>query len=454
MNGRITPSLTCLLIFLFFLFPSPLLAGKPNVVLSQALNFHGIDGKPVALSPGKYLIEQAGPTQMRVIKAEDKSEFLIQAQSLTHEQYELFAPMAFTRPRKNKEFLIELFLPGGIRLEARGSSKTLSSNQENVSLPSESDTLADPPFVPPKTIEASPDPQVPEDVAITPPVITTPEAPPEPEMVTSLPSDPDLPSEEGTNIETQGTPDPEPPTVPSFNPSTTPDPEPPALPKPTEQDPTEVQESSQEVPVPPQSLPTISYQAPSERKPGLRIDAVSRDDEFPSIYVLAPDHVGLTSQEYPILYWCLTQETQYPLDVMISEEDNLNVLLDVRLLPPLQSGIHEFRLEDYGISLLPGVSYRWTVRLVASQSPVNLTASGVIQRKDSPDLSSSTFASSLPYSPEGFAQKGLWYDAFSAVSQLLQENPSHSEFSAQRSSLLDQVGLENVTRLLPQIASH
>ena len=79
----------------------------------------------MTLSSGKYLIEQAGPQELRVTAVEDKQEFLIQAQALTHEQYELFSPMALTRYSKNHEFLINLFLPGGVRLEAKGSSKEL-----------------------------------------------------------------------------------------------------------------------------------------------------------------------------------------------------------------------------------------------------------------------------------------------------------------------------------------
>ena len=160
--------------------------------------------------------------------------------------------------------------------------------------------------------------------------------------------------------------------------------------------------------------------------------------------------MGLTSQEQPALFWYLSKTTNDPLDVMISEEGNLRVLLDVRLLAPLQAGIHQLRLEDYGIGLIPDVSYQWTVRIMSSQSSGNLTASGVIQRIAS---SSSLSSSSLSNPPQSYAQNGLWYDAFSALSGLIQGNPGNSELVAQRISLLEQVGLSEVATFVKHSTS-
>ena len=83
-----------------FSTPPALHATAPNVVLSQAIHFSTISGTPVTVSPGKYLVEQAGSDELRLTAVEDKQKFLIQAKALTHEQYELFSPMALTRYRK------------------------------------------------------------------------------------------------------------------------------------------------------------------------------------------------------------------------------------------------------------------------------------------------------------------------------------------------------------------
>lgn len=113
-----------LLVCLVGLTPALLWAAPPNVVLSRALHFSSSEGTPVTLGPGKYFVEQAGPSALRLTPVGDKTGIIIQAESLTHEQYELFSPMALTRPQKDDGYLVELLLPGGIRLEARGSTKT------------------------------------------------------------------------------------------------------------------------------------------------------------------------------------------------------------------------------------------------------------------------------------------------------------------------------------------
>lgn len=336
----------------------------------------------MTLSPGKYLVEQAGPQELRVTAVADKQEFLIQAQALTHEQYELFSPMALTRYGKNHEFLMNLLLPGGIRLEATGSSKDL-----------------------PKPTPVQGLPNIPQ--------------------TTELPAPPSEPTPTESPAVAAIIPDPKPPTPPQ--PTPIPDLAPSA--------PTIIEESS-----------VMTYQAPAPDQPGLRIDGDSPDTQFPSVFVLAPNHIGLTSQEHPVLYWYLSRNAQHPLDVMIAEEGNVNVLLDIRLLPPLQAGIHELRLEDYGISLLPEVPYRWTVRLMNPQASETLTASGAIQRIHAPAGSSTT----LLNSPEGYAQKGQWYDAITALQTLIQAKPGNTDLLAQRASLLEQVGLTEAATFVQQ----
>ncbi|MDH5426562.1 MAG: DUF928 domain-containing protein [Nitrospirota bacterium] len=363
--------------------PHALQAAAPNIVLNRAIHFPTVNGNPITLPPGKYLVEQAGPEELRVTAVADKQEFLIRAQALAHEQYELFSPMALTRYGKNHEFLMNLLLPGGIRLEATGSSKEF----------------------PKPTPGQGPPPIAPVAELPIPPVV--PVLPVEPPPVAPI------------------IPEPEPPALPQT--VTIPDPPaPPAI---------IVEES-----------PVIIYQAPAPDQPGLRIDGISSDSQYASVFALAPNHVGHTSQEHPVLYWYLSQATQHPLDVMIAEEGHLDVLLDIRLLPPLQAGIHELRLEDYGISLLPDVPYRWTVRMMASAISESPTASGAIKRIQAPAGS----ANSLIYSPEGYAQKGQWYDAISALQTLIQAKPGNTDLLTQQAALLEQVGLTEAAAFVQQ----
>jgi hypothetical protein len=152
-----------LLLCLAGLTPNFLWAAPPNVVLSHALHFSSSEGTSVTLGPGKYFVEQAGPSALRLTPEGNKPGITIQAESLTHEQYELFSPMALTRPQKDDEYLIELLLPGGIRLGARGSTKAPPDPPKIVNAPAAAPSLPSvqeteipvtvpiPEFIPPQT---------------------------------------------------------------------------------------------------------------------------------------------------------------------------------------------------------------------------------------------------------------------------------------------------------------
>jgi hypothetical protein len=163
-----------LLLCLVGLTPTLLWAAPPNVVLSRALHFSSSDGTSVTLGPGKYFIEQAGPSELRLTHGGNKQSITIQAESLTHEQYELFSPMALTRPQKDDGFLIELLLPGGIRLLARGSTKAPAEPPKIARSPT--------PVPQPKIV------QEPEIAVSTPSPGLIPPQPPQEESPTSLSS--------------------------------------------------------------------------------------------------------------------------------------------------------------------------------------------------------------------------------------------------------------------------
>lgn len=357
---------------------APALAGQPNVVLSRALHFSAPDGSSITLSPGKYFIEQAGPNELRLTRegSQPGSGTIVHAESLTHEQYELFSPMALTRPQKNDEYLIELLMPGGIRLEAKGSTQAPSPPPQTVLVPQPSPS----PEVPPSPPITVPEPSMP-----APPLSTTIEQPAPP----SIPSAPSAPS-------------------------TT-------------------------------SSPPLAYQPPSLPSQGRRVMVDKQDTGEDPMFlsVLSPDHVGLTIFEQPALFWFIGNQTDHPVDVMITDENNTHMLLDVRMLPPIKPGIHKVELKDYGIKLQPDTTYQWKVMLQGETQGDALVTSGWIRRVDPPsnlvNLTNSPAMNSAPVEP--LVEAGLWYDAFWALSERIQTNSLNATYLEQRASLLEQVGL-------------
>ncbi len=371
--GSVTFILFLVLLNIGALTIKEVLANQPNIVLNRAFHFYAPDGIPITLGPGKYFVEPAGGSELRLTREGKSTEFILQAEPLTHEQYELFSPMALTRPAQNHQFFITLFLPGGQKLESKGSTQPLPSSS------------------PPRAVTSTPSPQTTGEPPS--PIIETPPAP-----VAAV------------------TPNPEPPLE------------------------LQSQPTSQ----------SLMYQAPTTDPLLQATMKLTPTEGVRHIMVYAPNHLGHTIHEQPRLFWHLSKATNHPIEVMLTEQGEVEVVFDMQLLPPLEPGMHHISLKDYGIRLLQDVPYQWKVQIVSGAPQGTVVASGLIKRV-SPDAipSGVNIARPQPDTPQLYASSGLWYDAFWALSQLLQTDPHNTTFLEQRAMLLDQVGLSNLTNLEP-----
>ena len=163
-----------------------------------------------------------------------------------------------------------------------------------------------------------------------------------------------------------------------------------------------------------------------------------------SLVVIAPDHAGLTIQEQPTLYWYLAQETNYPIEVTLIDAESPTPLLEARMPTPMQPGLHRVRLSDYDVYLEPDMLYEWfvAIRLDRSRRSRDIITSGGIRRIiPSAEMRAVLAQASQPNLPRLYAQASLWYDAISALSDLIEASPQASVLRQQRASLLAQVGL-------------
>ena len=191
---------------------------------------------------------------------------------------------------------------------------------------------------------------------------------------------------------------------------------------------------------------TIIYEPPKRGAPGGREGAGTRGlRDALTLAVLAPkDHTGLTTQEQPVLYWYLSQETQHPVDIILTDRQSVKPLLETRLHPPLQPGIQLVRLADYNIRLAPGVAYKWSVSLItdSTQHSRDIVTAGTIERIDPPDaLRSQLIHADKRTSARLYATDGLWYDTIATLSELIDAVPQDTQLRQQRATLLDQEGL-------------
>ena len=197
---------------------------------------------------------------------------------------------------------------------------------------------------------------------------------------------------------------------------------------------------------PPTAVGMPVYKPPRRGAPRGRVGGGTRGlaKERPVLSLLVPDHTGLTVQEQPSLFWYLSSLTPYPVEVTIIDDRVIQPLLAKPLNPPAQPGVYRVRLADYGVRLLPGVEYQWFVALVVDpdRRSKDIIAGAPIERIKLADALPAKLAQvDKSETPHVYAEAGLWYDALTAISDLIDAAPDDPVLRKQRASLLKQVGL-------------
>ena len=197
-------------------------------------------------------------------------------------------------------------------------------------------------------------------------------------------------------------------------------------------------------------LPT--YKPPLRGAPSGRVGGGTRGgpggpDRSVVLSVLTPDHSGLTTKEQPSLYWFTSQPTSYPIELTVTEDQAVKPLLETRIGSSSQAGIQRIRLADYGVRLRVGVVYRWYIAVVPDPKnrSKDILAGGLIERIEPSENSRTRLSQAgAAQAPFVYAEEGIWYDALSAISDMIDAAPNDSTLRTQRASLLQQVGLQEV----------
>jgi hypothetical protein len=166
--------------------------------------------------------------------------------------------------------------------------------------------------------------------------------------------------------------------------------------------------------------------------------------DVPLVVALAPDHLGLTVNEQPNLYWFIAGDSAIRVDFTLIDEESVNPLLEITAAGPLRGGVHVVRLADHGVSLKPERWYEWSVAVVAGgrDPSEDRISRGFITRIEPPaSLSRQLEERGAEQSVNVFAESGLWYDAITALSVGIETRPEKAALRRARAALLDQVGL-------------
>jgi hypothetical protein len=195
------------------------------------------------------------------------------------------------------------------------------------------------------------------------------------------------------------------------------------------------------------TAPAPVYKPPLLGAPAGRVGGGTRSGSARDIFVLSalvPEDAGLTMSEQPSLYWFISSATALPVEVAVSDPRATQPVLETRLPSPVQPGVHRIKLADLGVRLAPGVSYRWSVSVISdvNRRSRDILAGGVIERVQAPaGLQEKLAQSRKEEHPFLYAQAGLWYDALTSISELIEVTPYDAQLRKQRAGLLNQVGL-------------
>ena len=191
------------------------------------------------------------------------------------------------------------------------------------------------------------------------------------------------------------------------------------------------------------------YRPPLRGAPGGRVGGGTRgtSGDLPLLSVLTPDHTGLTVQQQPSLYWFLSELVNCPVELTVIEDRAIRPLLEKRIAFPEQPGVQCIRLADHGVRLQKETHYKWFVAFVPDPNcrSKDTIAGGTIECVDFPNhLRAKLGEAGKTKSPHVYAEAGLWYDALSAISNLIETSPNDTVLRKQRASLLEQAGLPEI----------
>jgi hypothetical protein len=206
--------------------------------------------------------------------------------------------------------------------------------------------------------------------------------------------------------------------------------------------------TAEDTPPSPQPPPQqVIYRPAAKSAPSVRVTGGSRGsgDATITLDVLAPDETGLTTQEQPSLFWFQSKPAAAKFELTLLEENKVKPLLQIKFDRSANAGIQRLKLSDHNVKLAPNVEYQWVVALVTDPDnrSSDLVASGVIKRiEPSAELKAKLAGADPAARPGIYAEAGIWHDALTALTELIDAQPGNKALRQTRADLLAQVGLK------------
>jgi hypothetical protein len=165
----------------------------------------------------------------------------------------------------------------------------------------------------------------------------------------------------------------------------------------------------------------------------------------PAPLALAPEHVGLTVQGSTTLYWFMPARADHRVEFVLVAPDAIDPVLLLTTKAPVERGFYAVSLGEHGVTLEPGVTYRWSVALVLDEDQRYedvISGAAIARIHPSPTLQAELEKAEPGAAGHAYAANGLWYDAMHFVSHRILERTGEASARSRRAELLEQAGLQ------------
>ena len=193
-----------------------------------------------------------------------------------------------------------------------------------------------------------------------------------------------------------------------------------------------------------------SFQLPAYKPPkGIgppwgRVGGSSRGELQLTLFALVPNHLGLTINAQPTLYWYISKPAPYPLVLTVNNEKQVKPIVETVLRMASKPGIHSVPLKALDITLELDTEYRWFVSMTVNpDSPSKDIVAGGIIKRIAPDtqLVQQLEKAKPEHLTAIYSEAGLWYDALASISNLCESSPKGNHYCIGRRELLEQIDL-------------
>ena len=177
---------------------------------------------------------------------------------------------------------------------------------------------------------------------------------------------------------------------------------------------------------------------------GGRVGGNGRSQESVTLFALVPDHLGLTIDPQPTLYWYLSNPTSGQLILTVHDTKRADPIVNTMLRPSRKGGIYSVPLQAFNITLRLNTEYQWFVKLVMNPQNPNqdVIAGGTIKRIVASERLRNKLKNAQPEHVTAiYSEEGLWYDALASISDLCKSSPKGNFYCLGRKELLEQVDL-------------